>query len=1067
MSKRILAALFSIVLVIGMIPFGAQAEKVSENTYTVPTAGASASSDKPLITIGTVSDGHVDYGIQNSDPYIRSSYIKAMNALKAEGVDIVLDGGDMLSDNEDLGKTDFRWDTDTYDKVIASYKKYSSEASTTGITLWACGNHDYEVGRLTEGKFSEGDYNSYKGFMETMISTAGQPVSLYTQKDDTPDSVNDITEDNWLGAHYNVKGFDFIIINPPYARSTFFTAGTLNWLDETLAGIGADKTVFIITHYPLYDNRNLSYVGDGLSGANYNNYVNVMKKYDNAIHLYGHNHSSDTGYISSDTYERITHYDKDGKVVMFRSIQPTSFITAFMGSAGYYMYSYNPGGLTSAEPYIIQVMTIKVYTDRIEFKMINCGEKEGTLREPLVYTVYRDVLNGTSTSTPVELKGAWSLPSDILTTADKTSGNFGLYYMDQKTGVLSNDWNGTCGTDYINNKSHSYGMFASASGGGIKVFPAVGQTAVVQFTAPLDGEYFYEVPVSSIAKTANGLGNKQVVFSVMKDGVIYNITQPTYDKNYSGTMSGSIKLNKGDKLLFTADWYVKFNGNITGADHVGHWSAGSFNGIAVALLDDTVTPEATTKYSFDGSGIDFTESGYSIKSNDHYSLAAIDVAGKKLLNVERGTYRIYSGETGVALYKGASGNVALACRYTSGTLMIGPFGPGNADKNVASAVAFTAPQAGTYNMAALLRHEWDYNATSKKNFAMIYEILDSDLNVIFSGNTANVYTGGNIMSNYSRAAGSVYLDKGEKVYLSFRAAPEATETAADAICMHVLSLDTTLVSSEPEDDVVTPPSFAGFGLSLTKSVRINVKFNVSEEYLAAYPNTKVTFSNGTEFDAVAGTNTYTAELTPANIGTALTVKCGEEGTDVDVSVETYVNKVKALSASDLGLSEAKYNELMALVDSIVTYGKAAAGKLNGNVIADFTGVGNVTEEGDVFVGLGATLSHSASTKLTVDTSKLDDSYTVTITFGDTVLVNNKPVMNYVKGGAISVTGIYAANFNDEITITVYDGADAVASVSYTMNEYLNTLYASTTNAKTLNLIAATYNYGAATSEFAS
>ncbi|MBO5040413.1 MAG: hypothetical protein J6D09_04865, partial [Clostridia bacterium] len=110
MSKRILAALFSIVLVIGMIPFGTFAEKVSEHTYTVPTVGASASSDKPLITVGTIADGHVDYGLQNSDPYLRSSYIKAMNALKAEGVDIILDGGDMVSDNEDQQKVDFRWE---------------------------------------------------------------------------------------------------------------------------------------------------------------------------------------------------------------------------------------------------------------------------------------------------------------------------------------------------------------------------------------------------------------------------------------------------------------------------------------------------------------------------------------------------------------------------------------------------------------------------------------------------------------------------------------------------------------------------------------------------------------------------------------------------------------------------------------------------------------------------------------------------------------------------------------------------------------------------------------------
>ena len=800
MSKRILAALFSIVLVIGMIPFGAQAEKVSENTYTVPTAGASASSDKPLITIGTVSDGHVDYGIQNSDPYIRSSYIKAMNALKAEGVDIILDGGDMVSDNEDGGKTDFRWEKSVYDRVISQYKKYSSAASTTGVTLWACGNHDYEVGRLTEGKFSEGDYNSYKGFMETMIATAGQPVSLYTEKDDTTGSVNAIIEDNWLGAHFNVKGFDFIIVNPPYAKSDIYTVGTLKWLDETLAKIGTDKTVFITGHYPLQDSKGPATTQiTSLKGAYYTNFMNVMKKYDNAIYLFGHIHDTDTGYISSDTFERITHYDKDGKVVSFRSVNPTSFVSAYMGSAGFYSYSYNPGGLTSAEPKIIQAMTIKVYTDRIEFKMINCGEKEGAVREPMTYTVKRG-----SNVPAVEFKNTWTLPSDILTAPNFTSGNFGLYYMDQTVGELSNDWNGSNGATYINIKGgHGCGTFAAASGGGISVYPDLGKTAVVQFTAPSDGLYLYEVPVISIAMTANGLGNKQIVFSVMKDGVIYDITQPTYNKNFAGSLTGTIKLKKGDKLLFTADWYVKhFLATRTPADHNGKcWMAGTFNTIAVAQVDSTSTPSATKKYSFDGSGLNFTESGYSIKSNEHYTLTAIDMKNKKLLNLERGEMTIYTGPTGAPIYKGGNGqNVGAACYYTNGNLMFGPFGPGNADKSTATAIAFTAPEKGMYNMTALLLHDWDYNANSQSTFSMVYEILDSDLNVIFSGNTSNVYTGANIQHTYSRAAGTVYLDKGEKVYLAFRSAPEATVTASDAVCMRVVSLATTQVSANCEHE---------------------------------------------------------------------------------------------------------------------------------------------------------------------------------------------------------------------------------------------------------------------------
>ncbi len=259
----------------------------------------------------------------------------------------------------------------------------------------------------------------------------------------------------------------------------------------------------------------------------------------------------------------------------------------------------------------------------------------------------------------------------------------------------------------------------------------------------------------------------------------------------------------------------------------------------------------------------------------------------------------------------------------------------------------------------------------------------------------------------------------------------------------------------------TESKYNSFSLTLNRGITVNVKFTISESDIAKFPNTKVIFSNGAEFDAVAGTNTYSVELTPALIGTALTVKCGENGKEIDVSVATYIAKVKA------AYSEAENGELWALLDAIDAYGKAATGKLDSVTAPDFTGVGSIEESGDIFVGLGATLSHSAGAKLTVDESKLEDGYTVTITFGNTTLVNNKPVKNYVKNGTISVIGIYAADYDDEITVTVYNGSEAVASVSFTFNEYLNTLYSVTTNEKTLKLIAATYNYGAAASKFAS
>ncbi len=389
--KKILTTIIAAVLVFGMIPMGAFAQTYSEAyTFTIPTVEAGNDEEEPLITIGTISDPHTDYKLQNKKPYIREAFITAMDALKKEGIDLLLVGGDMTSDNQDAGGK-LRWEPEVYARTIAQYQKYASAASTTGMTLWACGNHDSEVGRYDDNTSTAGDYNSYQGFIDMMLATCGDPISFYTQSQELSQK-SVLYEDFWMGAHYNIKGFDFIVINPPYAYYESYSTGLLDWLDRTLAQIGDDKTVFITGHYPLTDNRGISTPTYGLSGEEYTEFVNVMNKYDNAIYFYGHNHGgAESVYISSDTFERITHYDANGKVINDRNVEPTSFITAFMGSAGYYAYSLNQGGLAAPDPYIIQAMTVSVYSDRIEFKMINCGEKHGQSRDLAVWTVTRDV----------------------------------------------------------------------------------------------------------------------------------------------------------------------------------------------------------------------------------------------------------------------------------------------------------------------------------------------------------------------------------------------------------------------------------------------------------------------------------------------------------------------------------------------------------------------------------------------------------------------------------------------------------------------------------------------------
>ncbi len=795
MIKRFLASLFALVLILGALPMAAFADQVeiSEHSYTIPTANASAPSDEPLITVGTISDPHTDYGLQNKDPYIRTSYITAMNALKAEGIDVLLVGGDITSDNED-GGGNLRWERSVYDRTVAQYQKYSAGASTTGKTLWACGNHDHEVGRLTNS-ITEGDYDSYEGFQNMMIQDCGEPIDLFTQQMDTSTTSDSLSKDHWLGAHYKINGFDFIIINPPYASATYYSTGTLKWLDETLSKIGAGKTVFITGHYPLYDSRNMTRNDDyGIKDTNYTNFMNVMKKYNNAIYLYGHNHGDgDSVYISADSYERITHYDKNGKVVSARMVPPASFITSFMGSASFYKYSLNPDWLGAPDPKIVQAMTITVYADRIEFSVINCGEKEGSLRDPYVYTVKRDVLGGGGSTETIEIEEIYTMPNDLPTASSTnwSKDNFALYYMDKVDGVLMNDWKK--GTTYVNLKSdgHGRGTFDKRPGSAIRVFPEDQKSAVIQFTAPEDGIYKYEAPVISYATTGKG-GNKQIVFSVMKNGIIYNITQPNYKENYSGIISGTIELKKGETLLFVADQYVRFFNDLTSSgDYKSGWIAGYYSDISIARLSGTPTGEDAVTYKYDGSGLNFTEGGYSVNSNNNYSVVAIDYSAKKLLSVERGT----TGNLGAAVYKASAGDVTVAYRNSDNVTLYGPFGAGNSNKNVASAIAFTAPESGVYNLTALLLHGKDYDAATKKNSSIVYEILDSNMNVIFSGSTANSYTEGNVENTYSRAAAQIPLNKGESAYLVFKAASEATDLTSDAMATQIVSLSATMLSA--------------------------------------------------------------------------------------------------------------------------------------------------------------------------------------------------------------------------------------------------------------------------------
>lgn len=344
--------------------------------------------NEPLLTIACISDLHTDYGLQNKSPYVRNSVLQTVKRIgMEEDADLLLVGGDNTSDN---GNTSHRggWTYDTFTKVMDQYEELSFLATESGRSLWACGNHDHQAGE-------DDGYDPYADFEMLMKETCGEPMDTYRQKQDKTLKDQRYPE-HLLGVHYQIEGFDFLIINAPYGQTEQYSTGTCQWLSRRLAQIGKQKTVFLLTHYPLTDFHGISTPDYGVQGASYNRLYGILSQYPNLIYLHGHDHgNSKSVYIERDTFERITWYNEKGWAVTDRDAVPTSFIASFMGSMSYYMTTDNPATLGARDPTIVQALMIYVYEGRIVFRMKNYGTKYAN-RELESWTVRRDVTGSSS-----------------------------------------------------------------------------------------------------------------------------------------------------------------------------------------------------------------------------------------------------------------------------------------------------------------------------------------------------------------------------------------------------------------------------------------------------------------------------------------------------------------------------------------------------------------------------------------------------------------------------------------------------------------------------------------------
>lgn len=121
-----------------------------------------------------------------------------------------------------------------------------------------------------------------------------------------------------------------------------------------------------------------------------------------------------------------------------------SFFSIFMGSLRYHTDSFNPNGdyedSSSKEPVIVQGLVIKLFSDRIEFRMKNYGQsgitKNGITieEEPAPYTIFRNVKLVTNTPTSIAApkadthlkKDGWNGRTFDLSGREVSSGYSGL-----------------------------------------------------------------------------------------------------------------------------------------------------------------------------------------------------------------------------------------------------------------------------------------------------------------------------------------------------------------------------------------------------------------------------------------------------------------------------------------------------------------------------------------------------------------------------------------------------------------------------------------------------------------
>lgn len=279
-------------------------------------AGAQTS-DKPLLTIGCLSDLHNELGLINGsvdNVRLRGTITNTLNAMKEqENIDMLILGGDYTSDCT-IPEANWARVRDLIHE--ATLKTFPAGANYFPV-LYCTGNHDYEVANFDA---VPKPYNAARYYDFVMKKDLGELDSDECYFEEAPNG-NLGTMKVLAAYHYLVKGFDFVVLNcgKHYFKSAWdynYSNESVQWVSDKLDEIYAknpEKTVFFIAHLPFPDSNSISKSSKGMSNSSM--LKKTLASHPNVIFLYGHDHGSDNAYIRTKTSQRVTRYDACGNVI--------------------------------------------------------------------------------------------------------------------------------------------------------------------------------------------------------------------------------------------------------------------------------------------------------------------------------------------------------------------------------------------------------------------------------------------------------------------------------------------------------------------------------------------------------------------------------------------------------------------------------------------------------------------------------------------------------------------------------------------------------------------------------